>query len=60
MNNLVTKNQHIAFRLKHAEQLLREYNQITCNLNPKFAIPENGGKMMELISLSERTQQFIN
>ena len=57
---MVSRQQHIELRLKHAEQLLREYNELTRNLNPSFDIPKGGGIMAELLSLSDKTQLFID
>jgi len=57
---MVSLAQHNALRLKHAEELLREFNKIAYSLNPKFPIPANGGVMAELIALGEKSYSFIH
>ena len=58
MKNIVSKRQHIEFRLKYAEELLTQFANLTIGINPKFDIPARGGVMAELISLSEKAQLF--
>ena len=58
--NMVSLAQHNALRLKHAEELLREFNKIAYSLNPKFPIPANSGRMAKLIALGEKSYSFIH
>ena len=60
MSNMVSRQQQVELRLKHAEELLREFQKITSGLNPKFDIPAKGGIMAELISLSDKAYSFIH
>ncbi len=55
----MTKIQQANKRIYKAEQLLREYEKLTYNLNPDFPIEANSGKMMELITLCKQSSQFI-
>ena len=59
MDNIVSKQQHTELRLKHAENLLRQYRNLTSGLNPDCDIPKDGGIMAELISLCEKTIDFV-